>query len=183
MPVCWIVLALACASKPPGVVTPAAAADVIGVVDQVAEALPAWQGFATYEPRPSIVVMPTENHTKFDVDTTLATTKLVNELIQVSGSQFDVVDPEAWTARQAAVAEAEAAATKKKKEEPEAAATSFLLLHSELRTTTTDAGDGRPATHVLVSYRLVEQDTDRAVWASDFEWTRVKGKDGYEPVP
>lgn len=158
-------LAFSCAKKAPGATTPAAAGDVSGVALQVAEQLPTWEGFAQYTARPRIVVLPTENHTKFDVDTQLATTKLVNGLIRVSGEQFDVIDPDAWAEQE---------------EPPEDPG--ILLLQSELRTTATDAGDGTAAVQVLVTYRLVEMQSSRAVWASDFEWTKVKGKAGYSTV-
>lgn len=159
-----LLLAFACAAKPPGATTPAASGDVAGVADNVVADLPMWEGFARYETPPKIVVLPTENHTKFKVDTQLATTKLVNGLIRVSGEHFDVVDPETWAARP-----------------PDAEPMpGMLMLHSEVRSLPADGGDGRPAVQVLMTYRLVESDTARAVWAADFEWTKVKGKEGYE---
>ena len=137
-----------------------------GVADQVATALPAWEGFTQYSERPRIVVLPTQNHTKFDVDTVLATTKLVNGLIRVSGETFDVIDPQTWAQRTEEGADTQG----------------LLLLQSDLRATPTDDGSGGAAVQVLVTYRLVEADSARAVWASDFEWTKVKGPDGYEAV-
>lgn len=161
----WFFLAFSCAHKPPGAKTPAASGDVSGVAEQVATALPTWEGFAQYASPPRIVVLPTENHTKFDVDTELATTKLVNGLIRVSGEHFDVIDPVSWAAQEEAPVEP-----------------GLLMLQSEVRATPSDEGEGRPAVRVLVTYRLVESDTSRAVWASDFEWTKVKGKAGFEAL-
>ena len=158
-------LTWACAPKTPGATTPAASGDVAGVAEDVAMALPAWEGFQVYPSPPQIVVLPTENRTKFDVNTELATTKLVNGLIQVSGEHFEVVDPEIWSARGETPPEA-----------------GVLLLHSDVRSQPVAAADGRAAVQILVTYRLVESDTARAVWASDFEWMKVKGKDGYVAV-
>ena len=159
----WFILIFSCAPKVPGAHTPAPERDISMVASQVATTLPSWEGFASYKTPPRIVVQPTENLTKFDVDTQLATTKLVNGLIQVSGDQFDVIDPETWAKRES------------KKVEP-----GLLFLQSDVRSTPTDAGDGRMAVQILVTYRLVEAESALALWASDFQWIKVKGKEGYQ---
>ena len=128
--------------------------------------------------------MPTENHTKFKFDTKLATAKLVNGLIRNAANRFDVIDPETW----ATLAEAAKKAAKEVPAEGEEPAMvtaapegELLMLHSEVRSTST-AADGREAVLVLVTYRLVESGSAKALWAWSTEWTRARGDEGYETV-
>ncbi|MEN0068132.1 MAG: hypothetical protein AAGA48_38765 [Myxococcota bacterium] len=186
-----LLFAIACGPKLPGTTAPASATDLGLVADQVVDQLPAWPGFDEFKAPPHIVVLPTENRTKFDFDTKLATSKLVNGLIGVSGARFDIVDPETWSARQAPPKkgapepkpdEGQAPVADAAPSAPPPPKPMLLLLHSEVQSTGTDSGDGRPAVNVLVTYRLVESDSARAIWAWTEEWTKAKGEQGYELV-
>jgi len=179
-----ILLALSCGPKRGGVTTPASSSELGSVADHVVAALPGWRGFATYAPEPRIVVLPTENRTKFRFDTKLATAKLVNGLIRGAGQRFVVIDPEAWAALRAEASAAAKAAAAEGAEAPPVSVDQgeLLMLHSEVRTTDATAEDGREAIHVLVTYRLVEAETARALWAWSTEWTRARGEEGFEAV-
>jgi len=176
-----LMFVLACGPKIPGATTPATSADLGAVADRVVAELPLWEGFAGFDDAPHVVVLPTDNRTKFKFDSHVATAKLVNGLIRGSRSRFDVIDPETWRVRQAPpkkVPAADAAPPKSGTPVPDG---DLLLLHSEVRSTRTTA-EGRVAEHVLVTYRLVESDSARALWGYTMEWTKARGDDGFELV-
>ncbi|MEM6926859.1 MAG: hypothetical protein AAF602_08035 [Myxococcota bacterium] len=180
-----LLFAVACGPKVPGATSPATSSDLGTVAGQVAQQLPAWEGFAGFAEPPHIVVLPTENTTKFKFDSHVATAKLVNGLILRAEGRYDVVDPDTWATLSAAPADPPAA---KPPEDAEASApiedaAEVLVLHSAVQSTETASGDGRSAVHVLVTYRLVESDTARALWGWSSEWVKVKGDDGFELLP
>lgn len=177
-----LLFALACGPKIPGATTPASSTDLDIVAADVLNHLPVWEGFDKFTKRPRIVVLPTENQTKFAFDTHVATAKLVNGLIRNSSDRFEVIDPDRWAAQQAAAAKAAKAG--EVVPEPSLPSTSgdLLLLYSEVRATKTAAGDGRVAEHVLMTYRLVDSTSARALWAFSTEWTKAMGEEGFEMI-
>ncbi|MEO0603075.1 MAG: hypothetical protein AAF211_16670 [Myxococcota bacterium] len=183
-----LLFAVACGPKVPGATSPATSSDLGTVAGQVVQQLPAWEGFAGFEEPPHIVVLPTENTTKFKFDSHVATAKLVNGLILRAEGRYDVVDPDTWATLSAAPASKPAAppaadATDDAEPMPTEDAADVLVLHSAVQSTETASGDGRSAVHVLVTYRLVESDTARALWGWSSEWVKVKGDDGFELLP
>ena len=175
-------LSLACGPKVPGATTPATSADLGAVADQVVAKLPSWPGFSDFAEQPHIVVLPTDNLTKFKFDTHVATAKLVNGLIGGSGGRFDVIDADTWRAQRTPPKRSTAAAEAPAEEPPPLESSpALLLLHSEVRSTETSSDVG-PAVQILVTYRLVEDASARALWAYTLEWTKARGDVTFDVV-